>query len=207
LIHARVRVGAIKKVLVSTDLPDREPHNSRLFVDLAENVHIHFREIRLMFSVDEFFEFMDILTGSAQEVRRYLRRHPEYRENECFDTLLVAGGPKQQLVPLRKSPLPHESQYFPRRLQIELQEEHVIDSIHLHYRDYRLVMNIESYHAFAAGVQTALAKLEEHLACESYVEGQHPFRQRVADARFSGMKITPLDRLMWWLRKQLGMWG
>ena len=116
-------MGEIKKILDTRQLPDRELHNSRLFIDLSENVHIHHREIRLMFGVDEFFEFTDIVKDSSKEVKRYLKKHPEYKEQEIFDGILVAGGTKRQTSPLQKSPKPHVSKYFPNRLQIELQEE------------------------------------------------------------------------------------
>ena len=51
-------MGAVKQVLADRQLNDREGHNSRLFVDLCENIHIHFREYRLIFSLDEYFEFV-----------------------------------------------------------------------------------------------------------------------------------------------------
>jgi len=89
-------MGAILKILSSKELPQRELHNSRLFVDLSENVHIHFREIRLMFGVEEFFEFTDIIRDSAKEVKKYLKKHPEYKEQENFDGILVAGGLKNK---------------------------------------------------------------------------------------------------------------
>ena len=49
-------MGEIKKVLAHRNMPARELHNSRLFVDLAENVHVLARELRTVFSVDEFLE-------------------------------------------------------------------------------------------------------------------------------------------------------
>ena len=99
-------MGAIKKVLSNKELPERELHNSRLFVDLSENVHIHHREIRLMFGVEEFFEFTDIIRDSAKEVKKYLKKHPEYKEQEVFDGLLVAGGVKCRPRRCKKVPNP-----------------------------------------------------------------------------------------------------
>lgn len=174
-------MGEIKKVLHLSELPAREFHNSRLFVDLSENVHIHFREIRLMFGVEEFFEFANILKMSAGEVKKYLKKHPGYKEQEVFDGLMVAGGLEQQTTPLKKSPKPHESKYFPNRLQVELQEEKVIDSIHIHFRDYRLVMNFATFREFAKGMKGALDNLESFLQENSYNQEAHPFRAVVAN--------------------------
>ena len=70
-------MGDIKLILSTGELPERELHNSRLFVDLSENIHIHHRELRLMFGVEEFFEFTSVVSRSAKEINRYLKKHPE----------------------------------------------------------------------------------------------------------------------------------
>jgi len=197
-------MGAIKKILSNRELPERELHNSRLFVDLSENVHIHHREIRLMFGVEEFFEFTGIIRDSAKEVKKYLKKHPEYKEQEVFDGLLVAGGVKRQTTPLQKSPKSHQSKYFPNRLQIELQEEKVIDSVHIHYRDYRLVMNIETFREFTRGMKEALDNLEEFLEENDYNQEEHPFRKVVDQDQWQGSKITLLDRIKYKIKKMLG---
>lgn len=172
-------MGEIKKILASADLPERERHNSRLFVDLSEQVHIHFREFRNVFSVDEFFEYADTICRSRRDLRTYLRWHPQYREQERFDNLMVALGAEQQTRPLMKSPLPHKSTYFDTRLQIELQAENVIDEIHVHYRDYRLVMSVENFRIFASTIRDALESLEEFLSVHRYNRIEHPFRKEV----------------------------
>lgn len=197
-------MGEIKKILHTSQLPERELHNSRLFVDLSENVHIHFREIRLMFGVDEFFEFTDVVRDSAKEVKKYLKKHPEYKEQEIFDGILVAGGVKQQTTPLQTSPKPHESKYFPNRLQIELQEEKVIDSIHIHFRDYRLVMNFDTFRAFASGMKNALENMDDFLKNNDYDQEAHPFRKVVDQSQWQDEKITFWYRVKRKIKKILG---
>jgi len=197
-------MGAILKILANKELPQRELHNSRMFIDLSENIHIHFRELRLMFGAEEFFEFVDILKKSATEVKQYLRAHPDYKEQEVFDGLIVAGGLEQQLVPLQKSPQPHESKYFPNRLQIELQEERIIDAIHIHYRDYRLAMNIQTFRELAHSMKDALDALETHLAQNKYEEGQHEFRKTVARDGWKEKKLTFRGQIRHKLKKLLG---
>lgn len=199
-------MGEIKVVLDNRELPERELHNSRLFVDLSENVHIHHREIRLMFGVEEFFEFTDIVKDSAKEVKKYLKKHPEYKEQEVFDGIMVAGGLKRQITPLQKSPKPHESKYYPNRLQIELQEEKVIDSIHIHYRDYRLVMNIETFREFAGGMKQALDKLDEFLEQNTYDQDAHPFRRQVDNSEWQHSKIKLMDKVKHKIKKMIGKW-
>ena len=173
-------MGRIKKVLNKTTLPDRELHNSRMFVDLGENVHIHFRELRQMFGVEEFFEYADIITRSAKFLKDHLAKNPGYQEWESFSDGLIALGPEQQTTPLTKSPQPNQSKYFPNRLQIELQAQEVIDYIHIHFRDYRLVMNFETFRKFAEGMKEALEKLDKFIGKHPYPEKDHPFRKEVA---------------------------
>jgi hypothetical protein len=197
-------MGEIKKVLHNKDLPERELHNSRLFVDLSENIHIHFREIRLMFGVEEFFEFAGILKQGARDIKKYLKRHPEYKEQEIFDGIMIAGGRKRQTTPLQKSPKPHESKYFPNRLQIELQDEKVIDPIHIHYRDYRLVMNIDCFREFAAGVKTALENLDDFLEKNGYIQEEHQFRREVSQDEWGDKKITLFDKIKYKIKRILG---
>jgi hypothetical protein len=116
----------------------------------------------------------------------------------------VAGGVKRQTTPLQKSPKPHQSKYFPNRLQIELQEEEVIDSIHIHYRDYRLVMNIETFREFAGGMKEALDNLEEFLKEKEYNQEEHPFRKVVEGEEWQDSKITLWDRIKYKIKKLLG---
>jgi hypothetical protein len=183
-------MGKIEKILHHDELPDRELHNSRMFVDLSENVHIHFRELRLMFGREEFFEFFSILEEGARDVKKYMRKNPDYEEQEVFEGILVGGGTDRQIIPLMKSPKPHVSKYFPNRIQIELQEEKEIDSIHVHYRDYRLVMNIATFKKVTRGMMSALGRLEKYLSENDYRETEHPFRKVVSREEWAKGKVS-----------------
>ena len=84
-----------------------------MFVDLAENIHIHHREFRTIFSLDEYFEYVDIITKSTTDVRNFLEQNKEYKEGEYPTTIMVAGGRERQLKFLENSPKPNQSRYFP----------------------------------------------------------------------------------------------
>ena len=73
-------MGSIKKILSKSKLSNREKHHSRMFVDLAENIHIHHREFRTVFSLDEYFEYVDILFKSTKDVRAYLEQNKDYAD-------------------------------------------------------------------------------------------------------------------------------
>ena len=157
-----------------------------------------------MFGVDEFFEFTGIVKDSAREVKKYLKKNPDYREQEVFDGLLVAGGVKRQTTPLQMSPKPHQSKYFPNRLQIELQEEKVIDSIHIHFRDYRLVMNFDTFREFASAMTESVEQLDEFLQKNSYDQEEHPFRKVVDQDSWRQQRISLWDRIKYKIKKLLG---
>jgi len=91
-------MGSVKKNLYKGNLPEREKHHSRLFVDLAENIHIHHREFRTVFSLNEYFEYVDIITKSTYDVRNFLTQNPDYAEGKYPTTLMIAGGKERQLA-------------------------------------------------------------------------------------------------------------
>jgi|TARA_Y100000310_G_scaffold59023_1_gene54347 hypothetical protein len=177
-------MGTIKKILANIKLPDRELHNSRLFVDLSEQVHIHFRELRTVYSVPEFFEYANIISRSAKDLKRYLLWHPNYKEQQNFENETIALGAEQQTTPLRKSPNSHRSTYFDDRLQIELQGEEVIDEIHVHYRDYRFVMNQETFRIWVDAMIKSVQILDDYLSNHTYERIEHPFRREVVKDKY-----------------------
>lgn len=166
-------MGLIKKVLSKTELPDREAHNSRLFVDLCENIHIHFRELRIVFSLPEYFEFADIISRSTEDVKSYLAQNPDYIEKKFPTTIMIAGGKERQKKLLQNSPMPNKSYYSPNDFSIELQDESVIDEIHVHWRDYRFSMPREHLHLIADQFLTAKKELEEFEKHNEYYRKSH----------------------------------
>ena len=116
-------MGSVKKMLAKVELPSRETHHSRMFIDLAENIHIHHREYRTVFALDEYFEYVDILNKSTDDVRTFLSNNPHYREREYPTTIMVGGGRAQQLRFLSNSPKPNKSFYYDGEMAVELQDE------------------------------------------------------------------------------------
>ena len=169
-------MGAVRELLASTTLPDRERHNSRIFCDLCENIHIHYREYRLVFSLDEFFEFVDVVEKSQRDARNYLSQNSSYREFDYPTTVMVAGGPERQRKFIENSPRPDQSAYDNNVCRVELNEETVIDEIHIHYRDFRIAMNRACFREFATVIQQAVTRLDEFESNNSYVRESHPDR-------------------------------
>jgi hypothetical protein len=127
-------MGLVDKVLSEVELPDRDEHNCRVFIDLAENVHIHYREHRLIFTVDEYMEVAKAFMEGAIALKERVSKG--YKEDNNYPTEIIGGSQKEPI----NIDSPHKS-YFNNRMVIEKQANSVMDDIHIHYRDYRLVMN------------------------------------------------------------------
>ena len=173
-------MGEVLLDLSRVRLPDREAHNSRMFIDLCENIHIHYREFRIVFSLDEYFEFVDILQRSTEDVRNYLAQNPDYEEQKYGTTLMFAGGKERQKKLLENSPQPNRSKYFSNHFGIELQAESVVDEIHVHWRDYRLALPREHFKKIAGAFEVAAQKLEEFEKQHNYERKHH--RDRTMEA-------------------------
>ena len=169
-------MGSVKKYLFKEELPEREIHHSRLFIDLAENIHIHHREYRTVFSLNEYFEYADIIHKSTRDVRNFLEQNPNYEEHKYPTTIMIAGGKERQLKFLKNSPRPNTSEYFANDFAIELQDEFVTDEIHIHYRDFRIGMDRERFRKVAHGFKVSLEELDKFENTESYIRESHPDR-------------------------------
>lgn len=136
-------MGEVLRKLADATLQRRDDHNKRLFVDLSESVHIHFREHRLVFGVAEFRHFARVVAEGAarleDEVARGYRSKTdaECRANVQVPTIII-GGSQTESIPVAH---PERSKYFDERLVIEQQTPAVKDKFHVHYRDLRLVFN------------------------------------------------------------------
>lgn len=109
-------MGVIKKILVEKEVPTPKL-NQRLTVELCENVHLHYRNLRLEFPKKEFVQILKLLK----------ELDPQYIEQFEF-------GEKKFECIVHTNELPAETE-FNRRLQIEEQQD---GSLHVHYRNLRL---------------------------------------------------------------------
>lgn len=207
-------MGAVKEYLSKGKLKERQLHNSRLFVDLCENIHIHYREYRFVFSLDEFFEFTDILQKSTKDIRNYLAQNPDYQEGKVKDLVIVAGGRERQMKQLENSPKPHVTKYYNNDFAIELQENYVVDEIHIHYRDFRLVLDREKFKALADTFSDARDKLIMFEKNNDYQRKRHPDQEIINENQkplepknLNGEKKLDVDKIRsFWFEDILKDW-
>ncbi len=63
-------MGNVYKTLGKAKVPPTPKHyGERLVVELCENIHIHYRNLRIEFSDEEFFQFADIITQAAKRLK------------------------------------------------------------------------------------------------------------------------------------------
>lgn len=94
--------------------------NNRFTVELCENVHIHYRNLRLEFTKEEFLHILTLMQSiDSDKVKNF------YYSDYAYEELVKDFN------------LPAET-YYNNRLQIEQQIE---GHYHLHYRNLRLEFN------------------------------------------------------------------
>lgn len=136
-----VCVGNTRKVLAKDMLEPRYLTANMLWVDLCENVHIHYRNLRIDMSCEEFANFMCAMKN--------LYKAAEYQmEQDKFEE----GDPNYLRQIKYINPLNTSSDYYPNRLVIEAQRD---DTYHIHYRDLRLHLTEDEFDDMANSFQRA----------------------------------------------------
>jgi len=111
-------MGQIKKIIYKSKVPV-PLLNTRFTVELCENVHLHYRDLRLEFPKEEFLQIL---------------RHLKKIDEKTVEDFAYANDAFKCLV--NDNNLPPSTE-FNDRLQIE---EQVQGHYHLHYRNLRLEM-------------------------------------------------------------------
>jgi len=126
-----------KKLFVNNNSNSNRLCSTRLCIDICENIHIHHRDLRLEFSIPEWNNFAELIKLSDIELKHQISNG--YVENESHDLR------KQLKIDIQNKP-----DYFPDRIQIELQEN---GTIHLHYFDIRLEFNEKDFINFCKSIK------------------------------------------------------
>ena len=126
-------MGVIKKLLFKGESLAKVRHKN-LFLDMEENIHIHYRDLRIEFSRLEFEEFCKIFIAQASQLLEiiYSRNYQDGKvSNSNQDVVRIVSQAK----------LTHDVHYHPQRLSIE----ECGDGYHLHYRNYKLLISAEEF--------------------------------------------------------------
>lgn len=125
-------MGNVKQVLGESQLPKRQHYYSKIWADVCENLHIHYRNLRLEFSEEEFDEFCRVVALMHQKSKEFRK---DYKES-----------PDNKTISMRtKTSMPAQSRYYTNRLRVE---DEMDGSVHVHYRDLRIHMTKDEYNKF-----------------------------------------------------------
>jgi len=140
-------MGKIKKLLASGHVPYRTITPTALWTDLCENIHIHYRNLRLDLSETEFAKWR----GGIHSLGLRMEEQAEadnYKE----------GDPNYLVHMMYNNPFSHDSDYYPNRVTIEYERD---NTVHFHYRDLRIHMTNEEFLIVADMFVEARAKYDE----------------------------------------------
>lgn len=107
----------------------------QFFLDMGENIHIHYRDLRIELSVPEFIEFAAIFERCAPMVKSKI-------EGGYKDGVLPNTNESNTLTTIsHDTPLKHPVKYNANRISIEEN----FDGYHIHFRNYKLLFDRKSF--------------------------------------------------------------
>ena len=110
------------------------------FLDMGENIHFHYRDLRVEFSVEEFTElaaqFDECKEGVLKEIKNGYRDGvlPNTNEASTIKTFLA-----------KKKKLVHPVKYNGNDISLE----ETADGYHLHFRNYKILLDKQSFTTLA----------------------------------------------------------
>lgn len=138
-------MGQIKKILFTKEIkPTCDYYNDKMSCETNENLHIHWKNIRLEFGKRDWRVFCDSIKLAFKEWIGIGK--PKF--DGKLDTIYLPTP--QDINPI--------SEFYPQRFQIE--EQANVPTIHLHYRELRLEFSIPEFKEFAEGIKEALEGLK-----------------------------------------------
>ncbi len=110
------------------------PYNY-FFLDMGENIHIHYRDLRIELSVPEFLEFVEAFERCIPAVKRKI-------EGGYKDGVLPNTNESNTLTTISlDAPLKHTVKYNANRISVEEN----VDGYHVHLRNYKLLFDKRSF--------------------------------------------------------------
>lgn len=122
------------------------------FLDMGENIHFHYRDLRIEFSVDEFKELVTLFDEYKEMVLKEIEagyRDGVLPNTNDAKTLKTFWDKDKKLI--------HPVKYNSNQISIEETK----DGYHLHVRNYKILLHKESFTHFARAMAKVLPALED----------------------------------------------
>jgi len=130
-------MGVIKKTLYRGNILGK-PRHRNLFLDMEENIHIHYRDLRIELSRGEFEDIVAAFTKQAQELQAIIHEK-NYQDGK------LPNANQDDVRIWTESRLKHEVKYHPQRFSLE----ECGDGYHFHYRNYKLLIDPAEFRQIA----------------------------------------------------------
>ena len=135
-------MGVIKKVLFRGEILGK-PRHRNLFLDMEENIHIHYRDLRIELSRAEFEDISRIFAKQSQELQTIIEAK-KYQDGK------LPNANQDDVRIWTESKLPNDVKYHPQRLSLE----ECGDGYHFHYRNLKLLIDKDEFRQLATLFRT-----------------------------------------------------
>lgn len=126
-------MGVIKKVLYRGNVLGN-PRHRNLFLDMEENIHIHYRDLRIELSRGEFEDFAATFARQSAELIAIIKER-NYQDGK------LPNANQEDVRIWTESRLKHDIKYHPTRISLE----ECGDGYHLHYRNYKILIDSDDF--------------------------------------------------------------
>ncbi len=130
-------MGVIKKMLYRGNLLGKQRHQ-HFFLDMEENIHIHYRDLRIELSRGEFEDICDAFRKQSQELQNIINEK-NYQDGK------LPNANQDDVRIWTQSLLKHEVKYHQQRFSLE----ECSDGFHFHCRNYKLLFNETEFRQIA----------------------------------------------------------
>jgi Ser/Thr protein kinase RdoA (MazF antagonist) len=130
-------MGVIKKMLYRGNLLGKQRHQ-HFFLDMEENIHIHYRDLRIELSRGEFEDICNAFRKQSQELQTIINEK-NYQDGK------LANSNQEDVRIWTDSLLKSDVKYHQQRVSLE----ECSDGFHLHFRNYKLLFDETEFRQIA----------------------------------------------------------
>jgi Ser/Thr protein kinase RdoA (MazF antagonist) len=130
-------MGVIKKILYRSNILGK-PRHRNFFLDMEENIHIHYRDLRIELSRVEFEDIASIFDKQSKELLGIIEKK-NYQDGK------LPNANQEDVRIWTESRLNNDVKYHPTRFSLE----ECTDGYHFHYRNYKLLIDPAEFREIA----------------------------------------------------------
>lgn len=199
-------MGVIKKILYRGNILGK-PRHCNFFLDMEENIHIHYRDLRIELSRGEFEDIVKAFRKQSEELLGIIH------EKNYHDGRLSNANQDDVRI-WTESRLQHDVKYHPQRFSLE----ECGDGYHFHYRNLKLLIDPAEFKqiaqlfktldvggAYAADYDEVLALLEANEVDFLLAAGNMPGKAlTISVAKYHMPKIRDIFEHIGFTQETLG---